>query len=444
MTKLLDTIETSREPDGTVLLAVPRRDVPLVQLAVSCSGGLLLQPAACPGLASLTAALMREGPNGFTPSQWHRTVEDLALSMGSRASGDVWVASAGCLSEDLGTASDLFARMVTDPAMPRTEWRAAVKTQRASAREHWAQPFYVAHMLSAAQSLGRGHPNAAEPCESDLSRCRYEDTCRLAGSAFGHDASTVAMIGGDIDPGLGFDMLRDLVRGLPARQEPCPAEPVARASHADVWLMDNAKTDQAFFGMTRPGIRAGDPDRVALRVANHAMGGGGFSSLLMERVRAEMGHTYGISSYCPESRLATPFSVSSFTRAENLGRMLTLIDDVLAGIRDNGLTEDHCAAARDHLYGALPLRLTNPWQILCFVEDALRSGLTLEDLESDWHALSDVSLDAVNAAARRLIGDGQFRLAVVGPAKTLLPHLQGRGTVEVFPFRQPPERWPTP
>ena len=46
----------------------------------------------------------------------------------------------------------------------------------------------------------------------------------------------------------------------------------------------------------------------------------------------------------------------------------------------------------------------------------------------------------VDAALRRLVGDGDFRLAVIGPAKELRGQLEG--AVAIFPFKTRPERWP--
>ena len=48
--------------------------------------------------------------------------------------------------------------------------------------------------------------------------------------------------------------------------------------------------------MMWPGISKDDSDYYAYRVINHMLGGGGFSSYLMEEVREKKGLTYGIYS----------------------------------------------------------------------------------------------------------------------------------------------------
>ena len=65
----------------------------------------------------------------------------------------------------------------------------------------------------------------------------------------------------------------------------------------------------------------------------------------------------------------------------------------------------------------------------------------MEDLEADWQPIPTTSLEQVNEAARRLIGDGAFHLALIGPAQKILPQVDKRGPAAVFPFRTPPDRW---
>ncbi len=45
-----------------------------------------------------------------------------------------------------------------------------------------------------------------------------------------------------------------------------------------------------------PGIQDEDPDWIALAVANYILGGGGFSSRLIDQVREQRGLVYGIGT----------------------------------------------------------------------------------------------------------------------------------------------------
>jgi predicted Zn-dependent peptidase len=162
----------------------------------------------------------------------------------------------------------------------------------------------------------------------------------------------------------------------------------------------------------------------------------------MARVRSELGHTYGIHSSLPERRFLSPFTIQSFTQVPNFARVLEVVRQVLRETAETGFTGEEVEAAREHLYGALPLQLTSPRALLSLALYALQAGLTPEDMEKDWEALREMPRDRVHAAARRLVGTGDFHLAVIGPAKELRAQLGPDAAPAVFPFKTPPEGWP--
>ncbi|MCK4283574.1 MAG: insulinase family protein [Candidatus Brocadiae bacterium] len=441
MKKLLPPIEVIEEPDGATLLCLSRRDVPACAAWVSCPGGRRLEPPGRAALGLLSAALFGEGPAGIDPLDWRRQLEREAVSVGVHCRAQEWEASWGCLSEDVEVAQGFLLRLLGQPGLHRGRWKRLVKGRRASARETFAQPIGVIGQLPYVQSLGRRHPYARAHHEKAIARVRYRDAAAMARSAFRRRGPICAAVGGDVAPEDGIRLARDLVAVIAAGGDPLPPEPSPAPSRAPVWLMDHPKVTQAFVALSRPGVRAGDPDRVALRLAMRIIGGG-LTSRLGERVRVEMGHTYGISAHLPEERMLTPFVIQTFTQVEKLTEMLSLIDQILREVVDEGFTREEVDAAGDYLHGSLPLHLTSPRAVLRYVERGLRAGLSVDALEDDWQAIRSTPLSAVNEAARRLIGDVEFRLAVIGPAREVRPQIEGRGEIARFPFRASPDRWP--
>ena len=438
MTRRLYPVEIEREDDGTTLLALSRRDVPLVSVSLSCPR---LHWDDNPALASLVADLLGEGPEGTPPLEWHRELDRRAIAVQVDATPTRWVLRAEFLSDDLDDATLLLNRWLAEPGLPPSEWRRIVREHRAHAREEWAQPAYVIGPLSAVQTLGYGHPNAHPAVEKDHRRTRLEAARPLGRGALNRGAGVYATIGGDVDAAQGFEVLRTLLGALICEEAGLPPEPEPAPAAATVWVLDNPKVNQAFIALARPGVRAGDPERIALRLANYSLGGGGFASRLMASVRAAMGHTYGIHSHLSEAEALDAFTIQTFTQLANLRDMLDLIDRELAALVAEGFGERELADAQSHLYGNLPLRLTRPSAILGAAARGLAAGLSLDDLEAERDAYRAATLEQVNAAARRLIGDGAFRLALIGPARDILPQLDGRGEPAVFPFRSHPSRW---
>jgi zinc protease len=416
--------------------------VPLVTVRLEIPGGRMVEPPELPGLAHLSADLLETGPQGTAPEEWRRSTENLAADIDCQARLDHWSLGFRCLSEDLDAAAALLTGLLAAPGLHGPEWRRLVKARRAEAREGWNQPASVLHRLGAVQALGFSHPGAHPPFEKSYAHAPLEAARNTMLSALRRGPGMRAAIGGDIDAEAGLGLLRRILSALPEGTAALPVEPPPAPSSRPVWIMDHRGIDQVFFSLTRASLRAGDPDRVALRLANYLIGGGGFESRLMDRVREKVGGTYGISSTCPEDAVARPFAVNSYTRFERLGDMLGIVEKTLSEIAESGFTPEELAAAAGNRHGSLPLKLSDPGVVLRRALEGRRAGLTPEELDRDWEAYLATPLEAVNAAARRLIGDRQFRLAAVGPAERIRPVLERIGPVEVFGFRTTPDRWP--
>ena len=450
MSRHLYPATVEQEPDGTTMICVTRRDVPLVALGIDCAGGHRCNPRRGtngtidrPGLANLTAALLGEGPAGTPPLAWHRQLDARAISLGVDASATQWSASIQCLTEEVGHAVSMAKHCLDEPAMPRSEWKRFVKSYRAGAKEQWAQPMNVIGPALNVQVLGYGHPAAHPAFERSYHRAGYQEACSLAVNAFRRGPGSWAVVGGDVTAEEGFAHLRAWMANLPltdADGDTCPDAELT-ASKASTWVLDNTKVDQVFLAMGRPGVKAGDPDRVALRLANYMLGGGGFSSRLMGRVRSDMGHTYGIHSGLGEELVTTLFAIQTFTKLENLEAMLDAIHEELDTLCREGFLPEELADAQDHFHGALPLGLTAPGDVVSAVAAGLRAGLTIDDLQADWEKIRQLTLDDVNAAICRLVGDGVFHLSLVGPAEKLKGQFKSRGPAAVFPFRSQPDAW---
>jgi zinc protease len=439
----LPRVEVSREPDGSVLVCHSRRDVPLVTVEIQTPGGRATEPEDRPGLSVLAADLLAEGPMGVAPEEWRRRTEGLAAEINCAARYDHWAARFECLSENLEEACGLLAQLVADPGLPRSEFKRLVKARRASSRESWAQPASVIRQIAAVQNLGFNHPLSHPPFEKAYACAAHEAAAGLGAKAFRRGGPVYALIGGDVEAEAGFARLRNILAALPAGTDGAASEPSITPSTAPVWIADNRKVDQAFYALGREGIRAGEADRVALRLANYMIGGGGFESRLMDRVREEAGGTYGINSLLPEQRMASAFVISSFTKLDRLAEMLGIVEKTLSEVVAAGFTADELERAGSNRFGALPLRLTSPRAVLGHAVEGLRAGLAPEDLERDWLTYRQTSLAEVNAAAKRIVGDGKFRLAVIGPAEAIRPQVKDRGSAEVFKFGLNPDRWPS-
>lgn len=158
---------------------------------------------------------------------------------------------------------------------------------------------------------------------------------------------------------------------------------------------------QAQILLGQPGIQRRDPDFFALLLGDHILGGGGFTSRLMEAVREKRGLTYGISSDMAPGLHAGAFTIGLKTRPDQAEEALALTRQVLRDFVAQGPTEEELRAAKDNLIGGFALRLDSNQKLLGNVMNIAWNDLPLDYLEHWTHRLEAVTREQVHAALQR-------------------------------------------
>jgi len=174
---------------------------------------------------------------------------------------------------------------------------------------------------------------------------------------------------------------------------------------------------QAQILIGQPGFPRSDPDFMALTLANHMLGGGGFSSRLMQEVRERRGLTYGIFSAFAPGRHAGPFTVSMSTRPEQADEAVALIHQELRRFITEGPTDAELAQAKASLIHGFALRLDSNRKLLDNVAAMARHDLPMDHLDTWTTRLDAVTREQVmNALQRVLNPERMVTLILGGPA----------------------------
>jgi zinc protease len=216
---------------------------------------------------------------------------------------------------------------------------------------------------------------------------------------------------------------------VPASTPPPPPKvPTSRR----IVVVDKPDLVQARIFVGHEGIARSDPRRIAAGLMNDILGGSGFSSRLMQTLRADSGLTYGVGSGFALRREPGPFLVSTFTRVPEVRRALDILLAELTAIRGERLpSADDLAAARSYNVGQFGLGLETSEAVLGSLVELDVQGLPEDSLDSYRGRLRATGLDEVVAAARDLLHPERAAIVVLGPAEALVPQLEGLGDVEV-------------
>jgi zinc protease len=167
-----------------------------------------------------------------------------------------------------------------------------------------------------------------------------------------------------------------------------------------------------YFGL--PGIMRHDPDFIPGYVANYVLGGGGFSSRLMDEVRVKRGLTYGISTSLNSYNKASVMIGSVATRADAVRQTVQVVRDTLADFAATGPTQQELDDAKTYLTGSFPLAFAQNSGTAAQLGTFQRQNLDVGYVSRRNSLIQAVSLADVKRVSKRLFDPARLTVVIAG------------------------------
>ena len=344
-TSLVKRIEL---PNGLRLLILEDHRLPRVVLGLTVRRGAGVESPAQAGLAKFVAAGMDRGAGTRNAIDLARTVDGMGASLMVSAGWDLMQVGMKGLSSDTDSLLQILADVALRPRFEPAELRKARDMQLALlasavdsplTRVGWemARVLYPSHRYGLPLS---GTDQSVEAFDAAAARAFHREVF-VPGNA-------IVSVSGDVRAAEIEARIRTLFGGWEKRKLPDEASPPPRPTPARTTLVvvDRPDLAQASIRVGQGGIARRSPDRIPAILVNAVLGGSGFSSRLMARVRAEEGLVYGVDSWFSMRRRAGPFQVSTATRVEEAGRVVDLLLEGIEGIRQNPPSDGELARVK--------------------------------------------------------------------------------------------------
>jgi zinc protease len=150
-------------------------------------------------------------------------------------------------------------------------------------------------------------------------------------------------------------------------------------------------------------------------VMNNALGQYAIGGRLGDSIRERQGMAYYVFSSLDASVGAGPFTIRAGVSAENVERAIASIDAELAAVVASGFTEQEIDESKSYLVGSLPRQLETNAAIASYLLNADFFSLGLDYDARVPGLVQAVTVEAANAAARRLLDPSRATIAVAGP-----------------------------
>jgi len=284
---------------GPVAYVLPDRELPLVTVSILVRSGAYLDPAGHEGLAAFTGALLvRGGTESKTAEALDERLAFLAAQMSSSIGDDVGTVNLNLLSKDLPEGIALLREALTRPRFQADK----LELQRQQTLQALQQRNDDSSSIEARElenlSYGERFWAARQPTSASIQSLKREDLQAFHRRWF-HPSNFVVSVSGDFDRAAMVDTLEKLFADWPFRGETPPTIPNdLKPAAAGVYLV-NKEVPQGRVSILLPGVMRDDPDYPAILLMNDILGGGGFTSRIMNRVRSDEGLAYSAGSSFP-------------------------------------------------------------------------------------------------------------------------------------------------
>lgn len=411
--------------NGAQVYLVQSDALPMLDINVAFDAGSRRDPSGKAGLASIAAMMGDKGVLAGVDLQQEPAMDENGITEAWLDLGAIFSIGSGrdefsyslrtlTYSDVLPQAIALAARVIGAPSFPQDVLERDQARLIASLRESLTQPGTIASRAYNERVYG-GHPYGALLTEESIGAVTTQDLVDFHAQYMASCRARIAMVG-NVTREQADEIAKELLSRLPV-EVGCPdlasVPEVPELTQAiQVSVPFDAAQAQIYIG--QPGIKRNDPDFLVLVVANHILGGNGFSSQLMQRVREERGLTYGIGSGFSPSAHAGAFTIALKTRPDQAQEALDLSLEVLADFVANGPTQAELDEAKANLVSGFPLMYDSNAKLLAQVANIARNGLPLDYLDQ-WPTLIDaVTVEQVKAAMQRVIDPERLVTVVVG------------------------------
>jgi zinc protease len=429
--------------NGMDVVVISNDEIPWVSVSWRLLAGAKFDPDGKPGVASLTAGMLRQGTKNYTSDEFAEKTDFNAVSIGGGAGHEVTWATAGSLKDKVDLAVELLAEAVRRPVFPEKDFK-RVKSQSVQgmmvsekdggyvagrAFDEW---LYGDHFMArpasgssaTVSSIGRTdlvsfHKNHYMPNHSTL--------------IFSGDISTDAAVR------LAKKHFSDWAKGT---MPPSPNDRVAPDEDTRVVVVDRTDTKQVQIRMGHTGFTRDHPDYVASQIFNQVFGGS-FVSRLNKRIRVEEGFTYGARGGFSAGKEPGRLTVSTFTRPEKAGETIKALIEEVEGIRDIPPSSEELTDAKSYIIGSFSLSMETPQDVADKAWNLKFHGLPYTWYDSYFNEVQALSRSQIQEFAKKHVRPDKLKIVVVGQSDEVRSQLEDVAPVTVIkPGGQvpPPEK----
>ncbi|HEY7285880.1 MAG TPA: pitrilysin family protein [Vicinamibacterales bacterium] len=403
--------------NGAVVLAKEATTTAAVSINLAVRAGSACDPTGAEGTAWLLSRVIDRGTESRSAAQVAEELDGRGITLSISVTRHVFSIACTCLAEDFDPILELLADTLMRPAFPDDELAIRKGEVITAIRQDEDNPAVRANETLMSRLYPDGHPYG-RPTKGTIDiveRLGRRELLRQHAMRFG-PAELTAVIVGDVPAPHAQDVAARVFADWRRTESPAlvlpSVRPATRRETTVIPMMNKAQADIAY-GFTS--VTRHDPDYYAFWLMNNAFGQYAIGGRLGDSIREKQGMAYYVSSSLDANVAEGPLAIRAGVSPANVDRAIASIDEEIRRLVADGLTPQELDESKQFLIGSMPRALETNTAIANFLQNAEFFGLGLDyDLQLPGK-LRAVTLDAANAAARRVLDVDRATVVIAGP-----------------------------
>jgi zinc protease len=421
----------SKLANGLEIILVESHSVPRFHGQLSFRAGNAAVSHLAPGLADMTATMVRTGTAKRASRQLEEDLRRLGADLSTSAGQDTSAIAFAGLSEFAEPLLSLVNELAREASFPGAELERERRKKLEEVKLERTQPGFLAGERLRKVLFG-DHPYAKiSPTEAQVAAYKREELQTVYRESYTPENALLLLVG-DFEPKAMLSTIEKTFapwtgKKPAAPQAAGPANPRGRR----VYLVHVPGAVQTQILCGCHSITRKNPDWIKLGLTN-SLYGGAFNSRLVMNIREAKGYTYSPRSSVNALRQHGYFSVSAAVRNEVVAASLTEIFYELDKLRSLPVPEPELADAQNYLSGVFSMGLATQEGLLSQVVTVALNDLPDDYLETYRDKVRALKPEDLQGAAQKYFDSANMQIVVVGDRSKIETQAALFGDLEIF------------